>query len=38
MNDELRRMWKETVVTYFKILFQNFPGGTEETHTKPQSE
>jgi hypothetical protein len=23
-------MWKEIVVTYFKLLSQHFPGGTEE--------
>jgi hypothetical protein len=24
-------MWKEAVVAHFKVLSQNFPGGTEET-------
>jgi hypothetical protein len=27
VNDELRRIWKEAIVTYFKVLFQNIPGG-----------
>jgi hypothetical protein len=30
MNDEWERMWKEAVVTYFKVLYK--PGGTEEHH------
>jgi hypothetical protein len=37
MVAELRRVWEERVVICFKILFQNLPGGTEETHTIPQS-
>jgi hypothetical protein len=28
------KICKETVVTYFKLLFQNFPGGTEEKDEK----
>jgi hypothetical protein len=28
---ELEMMWKEGVVTYFKILSQHMPVGTEET-------
>jgi hypothetical protein len=27
MNDDLGKMWKEAVVVYFKILFQNLSGG-----------
>jgi hypothetical protein len=27
-------MWKEAVVAYFKILFRQFPGGTEGNHQK----
>lgn len=30
MNNELERMWEEA---YFEVI----PGGTEETHEKPQS-
>jgi hypothetical protein len=25
----LKRMWKETVVVYFKVFFQHFRAGTE---------
>jgi hypothetical protein len=27
VNDELVRMWKEIVMTYFKVHFQHFAGG-----------
>jgi hypothetical protein len=30
MKYEFKRMWKEWAVAYFKVLSQNFPGGTEE--------
>jgi hypothetical protein len=30
MNDELEAMWKEVVMTYFKILPQHLPGGTKD--------
>jgi hypothetical protein len=30
MNDELKRIWKEVVMTYFKVLYLNLLGGTEE--------
>jgi hypothetical protein len=29
-NIELERVWKDTVMTYFKILFQHLCGGAEE--------
>jgi hypothetical protein len=32
MNDELERMQKAMVMTYFKVLSQNVPQGTEENH------
>jgi hypothetical protein len=32
MNNILESTWKETVVAYFKVLFQNLPGGTEKIH------
>jgi hypothetical protein len=37
MNNELERMWKEKVMACFEILSWHLPGGTEETHEKPQS-
>jgi hypothetical protein len=37
VNDELQRMWKETVVASFKVQFRHFPGGTDENHEKSQS-
>jgi hypothetical protein len=36
-NSDLRRMWKEVVMTYFKVLFQHLPGGSWEMKVKPQS-
>jgi hypothetical protein len=32
VNDELGRMWKEARVTYFKVLSQHLPGGTDLNH------
>jgi hypothetical protein len=29
--------WKEVVVSFFKVLSQNFHGGTEENNGSPQS-
>jgi hypothetical protein len=26
MNDDLGGMWKEVVMTYFKVLYRHFPG------------
>jgi hypothetical protein len=34
---ELQRMWREAVVALFKVISQNFPGGTEESHENPHS-
>lgn len=34
MNDELRKVWKEAVMTYFKGLTLHFPEGTERNHEK----
>jgi hypothetical protein len=31
-NDELERISKEVVVTYFKVIFWYLPGGTEGNH------
>jgi hypothetical protein len=36
-NDELERIWKEVVVTYFKVIFRHLPGETEGNHENPQS-
>jgi hypothetical protein len=33
MSNELVMLWKEVVVAYFKALFRNFLGSTEETTT-----
>jgi hypothetical protein len=27
--DELKRIWKETMLAYFKVLSGRFPGGNE---------
>jgi len=37
MTCELENMWKEVVMTFFKVLSQHFLGGTEEKHKKTQS-
>jgi hypothetical protein len=37
VNNELERMWKETVVAQFKVLSRHLPGGTEGNHEKTQS-
>jgi hypothetical protein len=37
MNNELERICKEAVEAQFKILSWHLPGGTEESHEKPQS-
>jgi hypothetical protein len=37
MDDELKWVWKEAVVDYFKVLFRYSHGGTEQNHEKPQS-
>jgi len=34
-NDELRSMWKEAVVDYFKVLSRCVPTVTEESQEKP---
>jgi hypothetical protein len=34
VNAELRRMWKEGVMVYFKVLSQHLPSETEEIHKK----
>jgi hypothetical protein len=32
LNDELKRIYKEGVVPYFKVLQKHLPGGTKENH------
>lgn len=32
MNNELKTIWKEVVVTLFKLLSRHFPGRAEEAH------
>jgi hypothetical protein len=32
LNDEMERIWIEAVVSYFRALYQNFLGGTQENH------
>jgi hypothetical protein len=36
-NDEIERLWKKAVVTYYKILSRNLHGGAGENHEKPES-
>jgi hypothetical protein len=33
VKDELGRMWKEAVTTYFMVLFQNLTGVRKTTQT-----
>jgi hypothetical protein len=37
MNAELERMWKEVVVSYFKVLCMELILGTEDGHEKLQN-
>jgi hypothetical protein len=37
ISEELERMWKDAIVTIFKVLSRYLPEGTEERHEKPQS-
>jgi hypothetical protein len=32
VNDKVGRTWEETALAYFKMLFHNSSGGTEENH------
>jgi hypothetical protein len=32
MNDGQERIWKEAIVMYFKALYKNLSGETEENH------
>jgi hypothetical protein len=32
MNDENKMIWREMIVTHFKVLSQNSPGETKESH------
>jgi hypothetical protein len=34
-NNEFRRATRKAVMAYFKVLIQNFCGGTEENNEKP---
>jgi hypothetical protein len=34
LNDELERMWKEVVMTQFKVLSQDLPVRIEEIYEK----
>jgi hypothetical protein len=36
VNDEQVGMWKVAVMTYFNLLFYNYPGVTEENHEQSQ--
>jgi hypothetical protein len=36
VNDEFGKMWNEAVITYFKVVSQCSPVGTEENHENPQ--
>jgi hypothetical protein len=38
MNNELKSIWKEAMVKYFKILFRNLCGGTKENNEGLQPE
>jgi len=33
-ESELRRIWVEAHITYFKILSQHLPGQTDDNHMK----
>jgi hypothetical protein len=33
ITDESEMMWKEAVITYFMVVFHNFPGATNKSTT-----
>jgi hypothetical protein len=35
--NKLERVRKEVFMSYFKVLFPHYSGGTEEIHNEPQS-
>jgi hypothetical protein len=35
MNNDLQNIWKELAVAWFKALFRNLTGVTEEDHDNP---
>jgi hypothetical protein len=37
LKNELEKMWKEAIMSYFKVLSQNLHGISEENREKPQS-
>jgi hypothetical protein len=37
MNDEMERICKEAIMTYYKALSRDLPGGTEENRETLQS-
>jgi hypothetical protein len=37
-SDELRMIWKEAAMNYFKKPYHNFPGETEENHKNNHQE
>jgi hypothetical protein len=38
LNDEMAKMWKKTVMAYFKDLFQHLLGRNLENHENLKSE
>jgi hypothetical protein len=36
MNEKFKAIWKEVVLTQFKVLSKHFPGGSEENRRRPQ--
>jgi hypothetical protein len=36
VNSGLERMWKETILAYFKVLSQHLPDWVEVNHEEPQ--
>jgi hypothetical protein len=37
VKNKSARIWKEVIVTLFKVLSLQFPGESEETHQNPYS-
>jgi hypothetical protein len=36
VSGELERTWKEAYIASFKVLYQHFPGESEENYQEPQ--
>jgi hypothetical protein len=38
MNNDLKEMWTEAVLSYIEVLYRQSPGGTEDVLKNPQND